>query len=95
MLIFVDHPLVQLTPLLLLTAVSIIFLILVRPFDTALMNVFTIVVEALYFMVFVGMLILRLTPKSISLEVRYKYIGLTMIVIICLILGAFIILGIY
>lgn len=93
-LIFIDYPLVQLTPLLLMTAASISFLLSVRPFETTVRNIFTIVVEILYFILFLGLLILRLTSESLSLEARYKYLGVPMIVLICLILGAFITLGI-
>lgn len=93
-LIFVDYPLVQLIPLLVMTAGSIAFLIFKRPLDSALMNIFTIVVEFLYFLLFVGLLVFKLTSESVSRGSMSKYDGVTMIVIVCLILGAFITLGI-
>lgn len=52
-----------------------------------------IIVEILYMTLFIGMLVLKLNHNSMTLETKYTYFGTTMIVIICLILGAFIILG--
>lgn len=93
--LFIDYPLLQLLPILTMTIFSILFLIFKRPFEALLRNIFGIVVESLYLLLFIGMLILRLTSESVTLEMRYKYLGVPMIVIICLILGAFIALGIF
>ena len=93
--VFIDYPYVQLLPVQLMTVLSIVFLIVKKPFKTLLRNVFSIVVEFLYLTLFVGMLVLKLLPEKISLETRHKYFGATMIVIICLILGAFISLGVF
>ena len=66
-----------------------------RPYKRAFKNTFQLLIELLYFLLFLGFLLIKLTENSLTFKQRHKYLGITMILIICLILVANIIFGFY
>ena len=93
--VFVENAYFQLIPLLIMSASNGAFLYAKRPFKRAFKNSFQLFTESLYFILYLGFLMIHLTQNSLTFKQRHWYLGLTMIVIICLILVTNIVFGFY
>lgn len=78
-IIFINKPIIQIVPLLFLFGLSIYVLLLVKPYTSNASNIFFMIVELAYFLIFGTFLILSFGIESITEITKYQVFGYSII----------------